>query len=352
VVAAGRPERPLRPTIDLIVQRGLAPAASVAADLALLARAVTTGRGALRVYTLAGEVLAIGRYHLPPEPGPDRDVRVMRRHAGGRVAPWGDGFVGLSLVLPHRAALIASDPAAVRPEQVMNRYLRGLLGACESLGVAAFHPGRDTVTVDGRLLAVGGFEVAASGGFVLEAVVAVDRDLTVLPSLLDRADPGGVVKAPFVTAADTTSLAACTGRRFDVGEIADGLRSGYERRLGVAFENGTVPECTALDEPAWLAERCRPESLDRAVTIQGQLGTVEVFFARAADALGAVVLAGDFIANSPGVDRLEQRLAGAPAEREALVSRILGVVDGSTNFLLGLGTPRAAAAGIADGILG
>ena len=296
-------------------------------------------------------MLTLGRYHLAPEPRPPGAVRVMRRHAGGRVAPSGDGLVGLSLVLPHRAALIASDPAAVRPEQVMNRYLRGLLGACESLGVAAFHPGRDTVTVDGRLLAVGGFDVEANGGFVLEAVVAVERDFTVLPSFLDRADPAGVVKAPFVTSAEATSLAACTGRVFDVGEIADHLRGGYERRLGVAFENGTVPEGTALDEAAWVLDRRRPESLDRAVAIAGQLGTVEVFFARTAHALGAVLLAGDFIANSPGVDRLEETLAGAPAERKAIVSRVLGVVDGSTNFLLGLGTPHAAAAAIADGIL-
>jgi hypothetical protein len=45
--------------------------------------------------------------------------------------PWGDGFVGLSLVLPHRSALAAADPLALAPEQVMNRCVRGVLRACE-----------------------------------------------------------------------------------------------------------------------------------------------------------------------------------------------------------------------------
>src|SRR5439155_1478387 len=125
--------------------------------------------------------------------------------------PWGEGFVGLSLVLPHRAALVASDPLALAPEQVMNRYVRGILEACELSGVPALYPGRDVITVQRRILALASFEVEASGALVFEAVIANGWDFSVLPGLLDRADPEGVVKAGMLTAEDTTSLARQPG---------------------------------------------------------------------------------------------------------------------------------------------
>src|SRR2546426_2361051 len=153
--------------------------------------------------------------------------------------PWGEGFVGLSLVLPHRAALVASDPFALAPEQVMNRYVRGILEACELSGTAALYPGRDVITVQRRILALVSFEVEASGALLFEAVIASGRDFSVLPALLDRADPGGVVKAGMLTGEDTTSLASLLGRALDAAEVADRLRRGYERRPGLSFPEAT-----------------------------------------------------------------------------------------------------------------
>src|SRR5262249_12757450 len=199
------------PTLALIVQPGLAPGESLATDRALL-DAVTSGTlaatGALRVYTLAGDVLAIGRFHASPGPRPESGIRVMRRWSGGRAMPWGDGFVGVSVVLPHRSALVSADPEALAPSQVMNRCVRGILAACEDAGVPAFYPGRDLLTVERRMLGMVSFAVEEGGALVFEAVLAKSAAHSVLPPLLDRAHPRGGVPSAMLTAEDPPALPA------------------------------------------------------------------------------------------------------------------------------------------------
>ena len=259
--------------------------------------------------------------------------------------PWGEGFVGISLVLPERSALTGSAPLG--PEQVLNRYVRGILAGCESFGVPAFYPGRDLVTVEGRMLGMASFDTEPSGALVVEAVLAVGRDFTELPRLLDRADPGGVVRAAMVTAEETTCLAARIGRTPDLTEMADRLRQGYEQRLGVRFAERIQRVEIGFDEDGWLGQRRGRPGLERRATVVGQLGALEVYSALEAGRIHEVMLAGDVIANSAAIERLEDELRGCPAERvaiEAVVKRVLALPG---NFLLGLGTPASAAASIA-----
>ena len=334
------------PTLDLIVQPALSPRESLAADRRLLDEA-PAGQGALRVYALAGEVLSLGRYHLAPEPPAGCAVELWRRHSGGRAMPWGEGFVGLSLVLPHRAALVASDPLALAPDQVMNRYVRGILEACELTGVPALYPGRDVITVQRRILALVSFEVEASGALVFEAVIANGRDFSVLPGLLDRADPGGVVKAGMLTAEDTTSLARQRGRALDAAEVADRLRRGYERRLGVSFRERTLALDADLDAAAWLGQRRLGARLDRHASVATQLGVLEAHLALAGGRIEKAMLAGDFIANSPAIERLERALRGCPAEPAAVEAVVAAVFAEPENFILGVGAVGTVAETVA-----
>jgi len=342
-------------TLDLIVQPRLSPARSLATDRVLLGevRGRTDLRsGVLRVYDLAGEVLSLGRYHLAPDgPSPRGGVRLWRRHSGGRAMPWGEGFVGVSLVLPHRSALIASEPLALTPEQVLNRHVRGILEACELSGVPAFYPGRDVVTVERRILAVVSFEVDAAGALLFEAVIANTRDLSVLPGLLDRADPGGVVKAGMLTADDTTSLARAVGRELATEEVAERLCRGYERRLGVRFEERRLAPDAPFDEDGWLRARSARADLDRHASVATQLGVLEAHLALRDGRIGDVVLAGDFIANSPAVERLEHDLRGCPAERAAIDAVVASVLAEPGNFILGVGAPGTIADAIVQGLV-
>jgi lipoate-protein ligase A len=337
-------------TLDLIVQPRLAPHRSLAADEALLGelRAGSRGgAGTLRVYDLAGDVLALGRYHLAPGDSPAGGVTLWRRRSGGRTMPWGDGFVGLSLVLPHRSALVAAEPLALRPEQVLNRYVRGILGACELGGVAAFYPGLDAVTVDRRIVALVSFEVDAAGALVFEAVIANTRDFSVLPALLDRADPGGVVKATMLTADDATCLARALGRELATEEVADRLRRGYERRLDVHFAERTAPPDVPFDEERWLRARTPRPDRDRHGSAATRLGVLEAHFGLDGARLRDVLVAGDFIASSPTVERLERRLDGCAAERGAIDAVVEEVLAEPGSFMLG--PPPGA---VADAILG
>ena len=338
-----------RPPLDLIVQAGIAPRASLAADRQLLDEA-RGGRAALRVYDLAGEALALGRYHLAPDAAATGGIALWRRRSGGRAAPWGAGFVGLSLVLPHRSWLEADDPLALAPEQVMNRCVRGLLEACEQIGVPALYPGRDAITVQRRLLGLVSFEVEPSGALLFEAVLATAQDFSALPGLLDRADPAGVVKGGMLTAEDTTSLLRLVGRAPDIVEVADRLRLGYERRLGIQFVERTLGPGPAFDEAAWLRERCLHPALDRHASVATQLGVLDAHLVVVGEQIAEVVLAGDFIANSPAVARLELELGECPARADAIEAAVTRVFAAPGNFILGVGPARTVADVIAKAL--
>ena len=120
--------------MELSVYCGALDSPARAASLAdrLLDEARTRKHPLLYAYTLGGDVLSLGRFHVVP-PARHGPVTVGRRKSGGRVAPLGDGYLALALALPH-ATLVAGEPHTVLPGQVLNRAVRGLLGALESLG--------------------------------------------------------------------------------------------------------------------------------------------------------------------------------------------------------------------------
>jgi lipoate-protein ligase A len=348
------------PTLDLIVQPRVAATASLAADRYLLAEAARTQQGVLRVFELAGEVLSLGRYHLAPPPVPGGAVQRWRRHSGGRAFPAGEGFLGLSLVLSHRSAIVGDDPFALAPEQVMNRYVRGILEGLRLVGVPAFYPGRDLVTVDGRPLGLVAFEVDRAGALLFEAIVANGRDPSVLPGLLDRVDPGGVVSAAMLTPDAVTSIRRVRGAAPGVDELAESLRRGYEERLAVTFQRRDFSaeetrglEAAAMEEysgASWLGQRVPRAELDRRGSITTQLGVLEAHFALDGDRIHEIVFAGDFIANSPAVERLEHELRGSPAAAGAIETVVRAIFGRPENYILGIGSPRTVADAVARGL--
>lgn len=323
------------------------PAANVAGrDRVLLALARDHDEPVVCVYDVPGDVLALGRYHALPRPGAT-DVTLVRRLGGGRVAPLGTGFIGVTLCLPHRAALVADEPAALAPEQVLNRAVRPLLGALEALGVAAYYPGRDTVTVDGRIVASLDFDVADDGATIVEMVVAAGRSFALVSRLLDRADPEGVVWGEFVAPESATSIAERLGRTPTVEEMAGALALGCERRLGSRTRAVEEPPPRGVPDTAWLAAAGLPAHLDRHARVRQMLGVLDVHAAASAGRVEELRLCGDFIAPSGTIARLEAALRGCELERAALVERIRRTVVPPTEFVLGI-RPLDA---IADAVL-
>lgn len=352
-------------TLDFIVQPGIAPDTSLAEDahfLHVVGRPSRTRTGVLRVYDFAGDVLSLGRYHcVPTQPLATADVQVYRRQSGGRALPFGDGFVGMALALPHRSALLSNDPFALAPYQVMNRYVRGLLEGCKLVGVPAFYPGRDFITVDRRVLGLVSFEVDHTGALLFEAIIANRRDFSLLPHLLDRVDGHGVIKADMLTPADTTCLAQELGVQLTTTEVADLLRRGFQKQFDLTFaEHALTPleeraiAATATHEfhdDRWLRQRQLRSDLDHHAAERVQLGTFEAYFSLEQNRfIKEILFAGDFIANSPAIAQLERELRLCPAEWRAIDAVASEIFTQPEHFILGIGRTRAIADTICKGI--
>lgn len=297
--------------------------------------------GILCIYALPGDVLSLGRHHVVPDPAASDEVGLARRLGGGRAAPLGDGFAGVVLALPDRAGLLAPGTALV-PGQILNRYVRGLLGALESLGVRASYPGRDLVTVDGRIAASMGFELAADGTTIVEMAVAVARSFACVSRFADRGDPAGVVPIELVLDEQATCIAEVAGRAPDLDELAAALAAGYASRLGC---DAAVGDALGPLEPdaAWLeAGRLAPH-LDRHAAVRDLLGNVEVYVARVGDHVDDVRVCGDFLAASETVARVEAAIRGAPIHRETLRRRVAWALVGADDVLLGVRDPATIA---------
>jgi lipoate-protein ligase A len=346
----------MMPTLDLIVQPVIAPAYSLAADrhfLHAMAHPSRTRLGVLRVYDFTGDVLSLGRYHLVPAPmvPAPTAVSLHRRFSGGRAVPFGDGFVGVALFLPHRSALYGDDPLTLAPYQVPNRYVRGVLEACRLAGLAVFYPGRDVITVNRRVLGMVSFEVERSGAMLFEAVLAVRRDFSLLPRLLEQADPAGVIKAEMLTPDHTTCLERELHISLTTEEVARLIRRGYETQFNLRLEARALSplEERALDATAarefhddrWLRQRrLRPE-LDRHAWTRVQLGVFEAYLGlEQGRFLREVTFGGDFIANSPAIERLEHDLRLCPAEWRSIDAVVSDVFAQPDNYILGIGHAR------------
>lgn len=335
------------PTLALHVEpEPLEPATAHALDAWWLEAVAGRPRGVLRVYRLAGDVVSLGRWHRCPSGAPG--IAVHRRRSGGRVAASGDGFVHVTLMLPHRAALVGDDPAALAPAQILNRCVRGLVGGLEALGVPAHYPGRDLVTAGRRPLAVLGLDEDGRGVTVVDAIVSVGRDQSALPPLMDRVDPAGDVPVTMILSDDATSVSRERGTVPGVAEIAGAVTGALEARMGVscveASDDG--PGGLAPDD-AWLSSRAARPSLPRRVHVPAMLGTVEVDLALAADgAIAEAQLCGDVLASSAAVDALERALRGTPPALhvlEAVVERAFA----PPAFLLGVHPVRRLAEALA-----
>ncbi len=302
-----------------------------------LREAQVRSHGILCTYTLPGNVISLGRYHLVPEDSEARGVGLARRMGGGRPAPLGGGFAGVVLALPHRAGLLAPGSSLV-PEQILNRYARGLLGALEALGVRAYYPGRDLVTVDGRIVASLGFELAPDGATLVEMSLAVERSFACVSTFADRADPSGVVPMELLLPEQGTCVADIVGRAPDLDDVTAALATGYASRLGcdVVVGDGLGP---IAPDASWLDAGRLASHLDRHAAVRDMLGVIEVYAARVGDRVDDVRVCGDLLAPSGSVARVEAALRGASIDRAVLRRRVVDALVAPDDVLLGLRDP-------------
>ena len=345
-------------TLEFLVQEAIEPAHGLATDRHCLNGFQRSGRAplaVLRVFAMSGERISAGRYHRLGAGA--RDKGVWRRLSGGRAATFGDGMLGFSLLLPHRSALVSEAPLALAPYQVPNRYVRGLLRALRNLGVDAFYPGRDFVTVNRKSMGMVTFDVDEHGALVFEGVLAIDRPFEIRHAAELSGESDGGIQQEIFSREITTSLTAECGRAQSVVEVAEALAAAYAEQFQLdvrrrEFSPLEKQAITAIEGRefgnGWgLGAAARPELDHRGVTSIA-LG---IFEARMAVEQGRFIrdvqFSGDFIASAPAVETLERELRLCPADWGSIAMIADRVFAPQESFILGIGKVRT----IADTIL-
>jgi len=333
--------------LDAIILPAIAPLEAAGLELHLLeAVAAHLIAPTLLVYASPGRIVSLGRYHLYAGEPARGGIGAARRLTGGRAIGAGEGWLQVALIVPRVGALLPDRDTALKPDQVMNRYVRGLLAALRALGVDCFYPGRDAVTLEHRELAACSFEVAANGAMLFEAALAVNRGMEELVHDLEQLDPEGGVSCPMYTPGNATGLVRALGRDIGFAEIARAIVGGYGEITGSVRERQLEPgerahatrRAEALTASRWLRLVADPESFNRGNRIAAQLGAVEARLDVADNfTIERLVLCGDFIANSAGVAELEHELAGATLDLPSVTRAVIDTYGDGRNFILGLG---------------
>jgi len=300
----------------------------------------------LIVYATPGRTVSIGRYHLYSG-APEHDgVAATRRLTGGRAVGAGDGWIGMALIAPGWAALLPERDAGIKPDQVMNRYARGLLAGLRALGLECFYPGRDAITLERREVAMCTFDSDASGALLFEASIAVSRGMEDLSRDLDRLDPAGAIPSAVHTEDTSTTLARALNRNPAFQEISSAIVRGYAEALGnLQPRQLTADEATQaafstreLQSIHWLRRVADPSEYNRSGRIAAQLGQISAWLGVSDEnRIERSMLSGDFIASSSGVSELEAALEGQPHDLVAVSNATTRVFANARAFVLGLG---------------
>ncbi len=332
--------------LDAIVIPSLAAADLLGLELEFMERVASLATNpVLLVYSLAERTISIGRYHFWDGAEERRGIRLMRRLTGGRITGAGDGWIGIALIVPHRAALLPERDAHIKPDQIMNRYARGLLTALDTFKLKCFYPGRDAITLERRELAMCTFETAPNGALLFEASLAVSRGMADLVRDLEHADPDGQLSCAMYDWENSTTLGHALNRAVDFTEVADTIITGYRAQHGEVdarditdyeTRHGKARAATLM-ESRWLQRRSSNDFnlVSRAAT---QLGAIE---ARVTlhddDTIDHLMFSGDFIANSPGLEALNNELHGARLDLPTVSRAVVKTFASGDNYFLGIG---------------
>jgi lipoate-protein ligase A len=300
-------------------------------------------RPILLIYTMRGRLLSLGRYHLYDGVASRTDLSAHRRFTGGRVVGAGEGWLGLALILPSRDALLPVHDIKLKPDQVMNRYVRGLLAGLRDLGLECFYPGRDVVTIDRRELAMCTFETDASGAMLFECALAMNRGMEEVVHDLEHFDPAGQLPCAMYGPDVATKMVRELDRDVTFDEVATALARGYSNLLGGADRRDLSPienaqaqrRGASMEQRGWL-ELSAPGDLQSRLA--SQLGSIEARVKTSSEGIVEdIQIVGDVIANSPGMAALRSKMNGLRLDLASVSTAVMKVFGHGDDFILGIG---------------
>lgn len=317
-------------------------------------------RGEIRLHvsSLAGPALSVGAHGAaPPVARLGASGSILRRRTGGRPVACGDGFRILTLALPGRTSLLGPGAAAIAPEQVMNRAVRGLQAGLRRLGMDPVYPGLDFVTVGGRTIAHLGFAESARGAVLFQATLACDRPLAESTRLLDALDPDGAVTTTPIPPATSTCLREIRPTRGEAAGDSTAAPGRGATSRDLAPERLAVLFADAWAEAAGLAALVveppvpgsedgsgepadgpfPPAPADTAVAVAASRLGIALAWARTVGGrIAEAAVGGDVLAPDGARARIADALAGSEARREAIGRTLEAAVDRERTWILGL----------------
>jgi lipoate-protein ligase A len=332
--------------LDLIVAPALPPDLLLGLEQHFLQAVVSRSTPpALIIYASPGRYISIGSYHRYNGPSERDGISVFRRLTGGRVVGGGEGWLGLSLILPTRTSLL-NEERDLKPDQIMNRYSRGVLTGLRGLGINCLYPGRDAITFERREIAMCTYEIDSSGAMLFETSLAVNRGMEEVVHDLEHLDPEGVLPCQMYGPDSATKVVRELDRDIEFRELAVAIGLGYEQLFGQA--NGrdfTAAEFAAGEHQrraivtsGWLNQIATRNPSAKTNRIAAQLGSIEAQIVfRPDERIETAMLTGDFIANSRAVAELQNELRGKPLDLPSVSRAVTKTFAQKDNFILGAG---------------
>jgi hypothetical protein len=283
---------------------------------------LTAAEPHLLVSRLTGGALALGRWQLASDALSESGLEKpwVRRATGGRTVALGEGLLAVAMVLPHRSALVSADPEALPAGSFLNRAVRPLLEALARLGVPATYFGRDFVTWESGQGPLLGFDLAASGAALFEAIIPAEAHWWPPEPLLFRPPPPPARGAP--APAMSARMVGVTASR-----LAEALAHVLQRSFSIDLTPATAsPPRVDVPDHDPVGPGTPP--------VQTVLGS-----ARWSLAPPHVRLHGDLLFDSAGMSRLETDLAAGALERSRVESVWAGLFADPRHALLGLRDP-------------
>ena len=331
-------------TFDIVMMQGVEPWHLLGLQAHLLeAVATRETRPILIIYTMRGRMLSLGRYHLYDGPVTRADLSAYRRFTGGRVVGAGEGWLGLALILPSRDALLPDHDIKLKPDQVMNRYVRGLLAGLRDLGLDCFYPGRDAVTIERRELAMCTFETDASGAMLFECALAMNRGMEEVVHDLEHFDPAGQLPCAMYGPEVATKMVRELDRDVTFNEAATAIARGYSNLLGGSDRRDLTPlenaqaerRGASMEQRGWLDLSALGNLSGR---VAAQLGSIEARMKTSSDGvIEDIHIVGDVIANSPGMAALRSEMSGRRLDLASVSAAVMKVFGHGEDFILGIG---------------
>jgi len=316
--------------------------ASTAYMMEAVGKGRTQGAPFLKLSLPAGEAVVLGRYQnaetsVHRRVCAARELPLLRRLSGGTTALLGADRLYLALVLPDRAS-----PLECEPRQFLQRYGAGLIRGLVQAGLKARYFGKDLVSVEDRPLGVMSFELAPDGTALLEAIVGLrrpwcpDKELSAYPP---RSKDDSATGGPTLVAEELSDL---KNDRLVEGiqeAVLDLLDLQLEPREFSPLEQERIRSLAHRVEVPTEPSEPLPQYLKPLTSrpIEEAIGFVEATVRLTQGRfLRDVSIYGDFMADSGGMEELEDRLKMVPVKRRPVALVIDDVLGAPEHVIMGI----------------